>query len=464
MSEPPQPGVANAWKPSRYNLLIPLQHGAGAAYNRRTGACATFEAKDYATVSSCLTGNSTRISELGNTEDGIDLGSNLIAGGFLVDRDFDELKSIKARYQDTRRSTPFLLTILPTFSCNLDCTYCAVATKSGKMSSAVEERLVDFASQYVAENHVSSFQVDWFGGEPLLVPGALERLSRAFLDICGRYGIPYRAQMVTNGTLITSDLVQRLATWRVGQVQVTLDGGRAVHDARRRWKASRRSSFDEIVRGLDLLVGRSTVRLRVNLDRRNIAEADWLLDFFDKRGWLTSDSEFYPYLAVVTEFTEGCSWSAEDACDPDALLDLQLRWMEALHDRGVPVLMQGLYGFPEPRPYCCGAVGSNGFIVTPKGLLHRCGFDVDEDDRSIARLGAPFDEANKNRRFWGDYDPFVEPECAECSALPSCLGGCPRNRRDRRVRLLETVCAYYREYEPKVLAHHLRLRSKQLRR
>lgn len=189
-------------------------------------------------------------------------------------------------------------------------------------------------------------------------------------------------------------------------------------------------------------------------------EADWLLDFFDSRGWLKPDLEFYPYLASVSEFTDACSWSPEEACAPDEFLHLQLRWIEILHDCGVPVLMQGLYGFPEPRLYSCGAVGANGFIVTPKGLLHRCGFDVDEDDRAIGSLGSPLDETSSSLRFWSDYDRFVDPECDECSALPSCLGGCPRNRRDRRVRLLEGACAYYRESEAKVLAHHLRLHSK----
>lgn len=204
---------------------------------------------------SCLTGSSTDLSKLGDRDAAVELGSNLIAGGFLIERDFDELKSIKARYQDARRSSAFLLTILPTFTCNLDCTYCVVGTKQGRMSPSVEEMLIAFASKYVSENRVPSFQVDWFGGEPLLVPGSLERLSRAFQEICGRHGIPYRAQLVTNGTLITDDLVRRMSTWRVEQVQVTLDGGRKIHDARRRWKGAARSSFDEIVRGLELLVG-----------------------------------------------------------------------------------------------------------------------------------------------------------------------------------------------------------------
>jgi hypothetical protein len=55
-----------------------------------------------------------------------DLFAHLIAGSFVVDEGFDELKFIEDQYNRERQQSQFLLTILPTFGCNLGCDYCFV--------------------------------------------------------------------------------------------------------------------------------------------------------------------------------------------------------------------------------------------------------------------------------------------------------------------------------------------------
>ncbi len=55
---------------------------------------------------------------------------------------------------------------------------------------------------------------------------------------------------------------------------------------------------------------------------------------------------------------------------------MNVEWMRRLHAEGVPVAFEGLYKFPEPKLYNCGAIGSNGFIFNPNGEVHKCGLFV----------------------------------------------------------------------------------------
>jgi uncharacterized protein len=445
------------WKPSKYNLLIPLDNSSGALYNRRTGACISLSPESYALATSWLKQPQPDLFSAGQREQVIALASNLIAGEFLCDSTVDELALLKSRYTTSRRASDFLLTVIPTFHCNLACVYCAVSRKHGAMSDEIERQLGHFVDSRLRERTFTTLNVDWFGGEPLLAIGQIERLSRHFLDSSSRQGIPFNAQLVTNGTLLDSSTPAILTQCGIDRVQITIDGSKATHDKRRPWRRNVRSSFEDTVRGVESLVGRITIRLRVNIDRSNITETEWLLDFFDARGWLSKESKFFPYLAMVGDFSDSCSWSAEDACNFSEFYALHERWLDRLWSRGVPVLMQGLYGFPEPRPHTCGAVTDNAFIVSAGGLLHKCAFDAENDARRIGSLASTVSANGSDVRYWQRYDPFSHTECANCEALPSCLGGCPRNRRDGAPHLMTQGCEYYKRFEPKALLHHLRL-------
>lgn len=444
-------------RPSRYNLLVGFDDDRGAVYNRRTGACIALDSGLHGVLAACLKHSVFTPRDLIGVDDALEVSSQLLAGGFVVESDCDELALLKRRYEETRKSAPYVVTVVPTFDCNFDCTYCVVGKKHGSMSRATEELLQARVERDLDTRRPPSMSIDWFGGEPLMAPRTVERVSLGLRGACASRGISYHAQLITNGSLVTPQIARRLSAWGIDRVQVTIDGLRDTHNSRRPWKGGGRSSFDDVMRALDMLVGTVVVRLRVNVDRNNIGEVDQLLPAFEMRGWLKPDSRFYPYPSVVAKYTDACRWSPDDDCGMDAYFDLRSRWMQELTRCGVPVLMQGLYGFPEPRPYCCGAVGASGFIVTPDGMIHRCGFDSDDDDRAVGRLGGSFSGGDRNDKYWQEYDPFVHTECLACEALPSCLAGCPRARRDGRAGLIAEACAYYRIFESKALAQHVRL-------
>jgi uncharacterized protein len=192
------------------------------------------------------------------------------------------------------------------------------------------------------------------------------------------------------------------------------------------------------------------------VDKRNYTKIWPLLRLFKKKGWLSEENQFYPYLSRVAPFTEVCSSSVSEIfCPSEIFHKTNFRWMKKLLEEGLPVVCHGLYGFPGPKSYNCGAVGKNGFIITPGGEVFKCGLQINEKQYAIGKIGESLSLDHPNAKRWGDYSPFDAEECANCKYLPTCLGGCPRNRVEKRNALIKENCKYYKKYEIEILKFHL---------
>ena len=441
-------------KVSRYTHLLPVRDGA-VIYNGRTGAVAELSPEGFEHASALLDQlREGRVQQM--PAERRKLLKQLRVGEFVVPAELDELAMIEEQYARERDRSQFLLTILPTFACNLGCDYCFVGKKKGLMSSETQQHLIEFAERHILSRRPPSMHVDWFGGEPMLALPIIEKLSAAFLALCAAHGLSYRAQVITNGTAIDENAADILERSGVKRLQISLDGLPDIHDIRRPYKSGRGSSFATILENLPAVVGRFLIRLRINVDARNVAQVWPLLDLFAERGWLGPDTQFFPYLARVSPFTDACASSAATIVRMDEFHEIQFRWMERLERFGVPIIEQGLYQFPEPKLYSCGAVGSNGFVFTPEGEIHKCGLEVDDSSRAVGRLGTPYDEAASR---FASYSPFKNPVCRECNFLPTCLGGCPRNQMNRREVQLKENCEYYQKFEQQILLFHMGYRS-----
>lgn len=440
------------WKSSRYNHVIATEDGKGLLYNGRTGAILELSKNVFATVQQILPGaNAPFPDELESDP----LFPHLAGGGFLIADTCDELSMLEMQYDLERKRSQFLVTILPTFACNLGCEYCFVGKKHGIMSAQIRKDLVSFVKRHISANAIPSMSVDWFGGEPLLAKEVIRELSAEFIKICGENDIPYRAQVITNGTIMDNYVADLLEQAKVDRLQITLDGPMDVHDLRRPYKSGRKSSFSSIVASLPAVIGRFIVRLRINVDGRNVNSVWELLDFFVQQGWIGEGTRFFPYLARISPFTDACSGVADLVCSMEEFYRIQFRWMQKLEELGVSVASQGLYQFPEPKLYNCGAVGANGFVFTPDGEIHKCGLTVDDSREAIGHLRDEQVLQQSKMQKWSEYSPFDNPVCRSCEFLPTCLGGCPRNQMESRNVQLKENCTYHMKYEKQVLLFHL---------
>lgn len=88
------------------------------------------------------------------------------------------------------------------------------------------------------------------GGEPLLAVDTIDKLSTEFQSICKENHIQYFAGIITNGSLLTREIVKRLNELDVNFYQITVDGSKATHNQRRPLKGGG-ETYDLILKKIE---------------------------------------------------------------------------------------------------------------------------------------------------------------------------------------------------------------------
>src|SRR5512133_2238538 len=209
--------------------------------------------------------------------------------GFVVESEDDDRAMRQAALSEwaaEAEKTPTQLLVVPSFGCNLACTYCYQDTFDPAGAGLMPPEVIDAFFAYVDRHHAAERPrpfVTLFGGEPLRdTPAHHDRVGR-FLAGARRRRLEVAA--VTNGHDLAAFL-PALAEGPVKEVQVTLDGPREVHD-RRRPHANGAGTFDRIVRGVEGLVAAGVpVNLRVVADRENLEALPELAALAEAKRWL----------------------------------------------------------------------------------------------------------------------------------------------------------------------------------
>jgi uncharacterized protein len=269
----------------------------------------------------------------------------------------------------TRRvPAAYALTVLTSTDCNLGCDYCfqnighdpAGGTRPpriahARLASDTITAILQFTDRQMAMAGLDRLHLTLFGGEPLLNPrGCLELLDRA-----GGHGMT-SASMVSNLTLLTRPLAERLSERGLTSVQVTFDGDRGDHD-RIRATRSGGATFDAIVRNICLASEITPLRwqLRVNIGAGNHLGVDALID---RLASALDSSRCTLYFAPVAVVGSGYPDTGASAAD-------HIRW----HRRAIDA------GFSVPRPRAATACqtcghrdGRYGAVVSADGTLSSC--------------------------------------------------------------------------------------------
>ena len=206
---------------------------------------------------------------------------------YLIDEQ-EEAKAFKMAYLDfldNRDEDEIQLFFVPNYSCNFACSYCyqeGYSPSESKLTTEVIDAFFDYISTEFAGRKK---YITVFGGEPLL-PGdnqrkvieyLVEKANEARLDLA----------FVTNGYTLAS-YVELFKTAFTREVQVTLDGTKAVHDSRRYLKG-RQSTFDRIIEGIDAcLENNISINLRMVADKDNLGNLPELARFAIGKGWTKS--------------------------------------------------------------------------------------------------------------------------------------------------------------------------------
>jgi uncharacterized protein len=362
--------------------------------------------------------------------------ATLREAGFLVEGEAEDQRLLSAAHAEWREEaskTPTQLVVVPSFGCNLACSYCYQElfdpTAQGLMAPEVIEAFHGWVERFHAGESPRPY-VTLFGGEPLRdTPAHRDRLSR-FLEGARRLRLQVAA--VTNGHDLAG-LVPLLAEGPVKEIQVTLDGPESLHDRRRPHKGGG-GTFARIVEGVEALVAAEIpVNLRVVADRENLPSLPELAELAARKGWLDlPPSRFKTQIGRNYELF-GCASRQEKGALFDRV-ELWARYVEL--SEAHPILRR----FHRPRFHGIGHLADAGELPAPNfdacpaakkewafgpdGSVYGCTATV---GHPAHRLGRFFPELTRDEAAiarWTGRSTLSVGDCRGCALAPVCGGGC----------------------------------------
>ncbi len=380
-------------------------------YNSRTGAMAELD-KEHTEQLADLTE-----SEL--MQRNPKFAEALLQNGFAVEDGVLELDMIRYDMLRARFGNQSLaVTLTPTQDCNFGCQYCY--EKDVLQSKYMDELTQDAVVDYIEENLTmsSSLRLSWYGGEPLLALDIVESLTKRLLMICEEKKAEYKADIITNGYLLTTKAVKRLLACGVTKFQITLDGNESTHDLRRPLTDGS-STYQTIWKNiLDLKDFREDIRvaLRVNVDRNNEDALFFVKHKIAEEGM--EDFVFvYPGRVIETEtcHNSGKYYSGREF----AVLEQEFSCSDF-------ELLRNYY--PHPKQAVCSAENGKSVVFDVNGNMYKCILDIGREERSFGNVK---EDGVCREQVLHQYllsDITAKEECAKCKHLPVCMGGCPHMR------------------------------------
>lgn len=433
-------------KLSIYNKFINLQDGNILAFNSASCALAVIDEKYKSIIN-----NSCELASYATEDEYKDIIHDMKKGQFIVSKNVDELKIIKyEHFKNKFESKKITLTLAPTLNCNFSCIYCYQTPDSNIMDEYVQNQIVAIVKKYAEEG--KDVQVVWFGGEPLLTINILQKLSKEFIKICKKFQVNYSASIITNGYLLTDDIVNILIDCKVSSIQVTLDGIPEIHNKRRILKAKTKSNtFDVILKNIAILLNiEMNINIRINIDKTNMNNAIHLIQFLEEKGF-NQFKNLTLALGKVRIYGEACNSIKDICCGIKEFSELDYDFHITAIEKGFNI--NNGFDYPKRRTNLCCADSALSYVIDPKGFLYKCWSDIGNTNKAIGNiLDVDKDNLLEEKSLTADYilhSPFDYNRCINCWLLPICMGGCPyivKNEGD-------TQCTKWKYNIEKALLH-----------
>jgi uncharacterized protein len=270
-------------KPSAFNVRAPLENGEVFLMNTLTDAQAIVS-DDVAALLDRLAAGAEDAGSAAS-DGGNEALEALAANGFLVGQDRSERAAVESFFAAFREDTSQLrITILTTLQCNFACDYCYQGDRDDgggateKMSLETAARVASWIVQQTDQVRPRQLVLTFFGGEPLLnVPAMVEIAERCSRHAAWR-GIPQIVNIITNGLLLTPEVVERMKPLGLTGVKITLDGDRETHDRKRPLRGGQ-GTFDRIIENIRRVAPLVPVTIGGNFDMDTADRFPALLDF-----------------------------------------------------------------------------------------------------------------------------------------------------------------------------------------
>jgi uncharacterized protein len=376
----------------------------------------------------------------------------LIENGFVVESRDEERRALGEYFTNVREDTDQMkVTVLTTLQCNFACDYCFQGDHgdynkfAAKMTLDQARKVALWIEQRLDEVKPGKFHLTLFGGEPLLNLPVGYYLAERTHAMCAERGIPQSVSIITNGLLLTPEVVDRLLPYGLYGVKITLDGDHDTHD-RMRPLRGRQGTFDRIIENVRRVAPKVPITIGGNFDESSWESYPALLKFLKEQEFADRivKINFKPIIkspepevakgvipltvvgannkplagTCMTSAGAGAGRASSGPCDTCHFVDEKMSYLrEETRNAGFHTL-DGVHMGP------CEIHRRHAYTIGPEGSLYACPGFTGDNAQSTGHIERADDES---RRAAAERFERLSPhkdECGDCSFIPVCGGGC----------------------------------------
>lgn len=364
----------------------------------------------------------------------------LINNGFVINSERDELAEIKYMYQKKFYDSRFFnIVLVPSLSCNFSCPYCfEKGLKCGKENiNNYFSALKNFAlKEFKKHEYV---QISLFGGEPLLFYSHFVDFLKFVDSDSKRENYKYFSTIVTNGSLLSDEVLNGLLLYNLNMLQITIDSDKETHDKTRRFKNGK-PSFDLLVKKIEFVADRISnldsfnFVLRINLSNTSVIKV--------KESLQCIDAKFRPNINLLFRSIYNThAYNNNNINSNDKIYE----YISMGKQLGFKILQDGF------KFQSCEACADNKFFyLLPDLSLWKCINDLNYKKACIGKMKCDGELKFKSQEVvnWADHamKVFEDEECLKCKLLPDCYGGCILRKCktcNKQCRPFEMVSMYH---------------------
>ena len=365
--------------------------------------------------------------------------------GFVVESHTAERAELQAFFRSVRKDTSTLkVTVLTTLQCNFACDYCIQGDhgdynkNAAKMSLETAARTAAWTESRLEAIGASRLVLTFFGGEPLLNLPAMFYLAERLHTWCGEHGVEILINIITNGLLLTRELVDRMNAYGLNGVKITLDGDRDTHNRMRPLRGGQ-GTFDKIIANVRDVAPLTKIAVGGNFDVDTADAYPALLEFLSAQQFadrLTkvtfkpvirdrpATKGLIPLTAVNGDgkpLNGACMTSAgtgvSRVCDTCNFVDEKMAFLRDETKKHGFATADGVHMGP------CEIHKEHAHTVGPDGSLFACPGFAGEALQSIGHIDGRQDEyRTQAQRNFERLSAWRA--CADCAFIPVCAGGC----------------------------------------